>query len=212
MGLIAQYLRVEKHTTAEAVTVVGTDNILGIAGHFLLFWLAVLISNVSLGQIHIPHASSLLLVGVVAIIILVVALTSRLRKAVIGVLRQIAHDIGNYRKQPWRVVLAACNTLLLTLLYVSILWACVYAVGIHLTFAKVLVVFTAGSIVGNATPTPGGVIGAEAGLFGGFVAYHLNDSTALAIALLYRFLTYWLPILPGLLAFWFAQRKLKLIG
>lgn len=55
------------------------------------------------------------------------------------------------------------------------------------------------------------MIGAEAGLVAGFVAYGIPADRALAIALLYRFLTYWLPLLPGFVAFVIVQRRLQLV-
>jgi uncharacterized protein (TIRG00374 family) len=90
---------------------------------------------------------------------------------------------------------------LLTVTYVTIFYYCTEAVGIHLELQQVFLVFTIGMIVGTATPTPGGLVGAEAGLTGGLIAYGVQPDMALAAALLYRFLTYWLPLLPGFITF-----------
>jgi glycosyltransferase 2 family protein len=211
MGLIAQYLRKQKHTTSEAVTVVGMDNIIGIIGHFALFFVVVTIGDVSFTAIHAPHISPTVL-ALTLVVIAIVALLPPIRRAITKAATRVGHDLVQYRSRPVQLVFAMVNSLLLTVLYVSVLWACSYAVGAGLPFAKVIVVFTAGSIIGNATPTPGGLVGTEAGLFGGFVAYGLTSSTALAAALLYRLCTYWLPIAPGLIAFWLAERREKLIA
>jgi uncharacterized protein (TIRG00374 family) len=72
---------------------------------------------------------------------------------------------------------------------------------LHLGLEHIFLVFTIGMIVGTATPTPGGLVGAEAGLTGGLITYGVQADTALAAALLYRFLTYWLPLLPGFIIF-----------
>jgi len=40
----------------------------------------------------------------------------------------------------------------------------------------------------------------------GLVAYGVAAPSALAVALLYRLLTYWLPLGPGLLVFLFTRR------
>jgi uncharacterized membrane protein YbhN (UPF0104 family) len=211
MGLIAQYLRVQKHTTSEAVTVIGMDNIIGIIGHFSLFFVILAVAHVSFTTVHVPHVSGIVLLGAIVLVGVLGCIPS-IRARVRHAGAQIGHDLMSYRNRPAQLILAVCNSLLLTLLYVSILWVSTYAVGKGLSFPKTLVVFTAGSIIGNATPTPGGLIGTEAGLFGGFVAYGLSSGTALAAALLYRLFTYWLPIVPGLIAFWLAQRKLQLVG
>jgi uncharacterized membrane protein YbhN (UPF0104 family) len=211
IGLVAQYLRTQKHTTSEALTVVGADNVIGIIGHFSLFFVVVAFGRVSFATMHLPHIPRLVLLGLVALLVLLGCL-SRTRAALRRATSQVGHNLMLYRKHPLRFVLAFLNSVLLTILYVSILWACTYAVGEGQSFPKVLVVFTAGSIIGNVTPTPGGLVGTEAGLFGGFFAYGLSSGAALAAALLYRLLTYWLPIVPGVIAFWIAQRRLKLIA
>jgi uncharacterized protein (TIRG00374 family) len=81
------------------------------------------------------------------------------------------------------------------------------ALGIHLSFVPTLLILTFGVGAGAATPTPGGLGGFEAGLVGGFVAYDVNASAALAIALLYRLISYWLTLLIGAGAFIFCQRQ-----
>jgi uncharacterized membrane protein YbhN (UPF0104 family) len=209
MGLIAQYLRTQKHTTSEAVAVVGMDNVIGIIGHFSLFFVAIALANVSFTAVHLPHVS-LFWLAALLVVVLFLGCIRRVRTGVVKALQHIWHDLASYRRHPVKLALALANSLMLTMLYVSILWVCAYAVNADLSFPKILVVFTAGSIVGNATPTPGGLVGTEAGLFGGFAAYGLSNGTALAAALLYRLLTYWLPILPGIIGFWAVQRKLNL--
>ena len=86
------------------------------------------------------------------------------------------------------------------------------AFGVHLDFTQVLVIFTLGSVVGVATPTPGGLIGIEAGLIAGFVAFGISGPKALAIVLTYRFISYWLPILPGFIALVYVKRRHLIAG
>src|SRR5581483_9785 len=201
IGLIAQYLRRQKHSTSEAITVIGMDNLIGVVGHFCLFFVAIGFSNVSSNTLSLPHISEIALLITASAALLVYSM-KRVRRYLRRLLGQIARDLGRYKQHPFKLSLAICNSLLLTILYVGILWASARAVGIALSFPKVLVIFTAASIIGNATPTPGGIVGTEAGLFGGFLAYGFSGGTALAAALLYRLLTYWLPILPGVIGFW----------
>ena len=64
------------------------------------------------------------------------------------------------------------------------------------------------SVIGKTvTPTPGGIIGAEAGLFAGLIAYGISASPALVIVVTYRLLTYWVPFLIGTLAFAVVKKK-----
>ena len=95
--------------------------------------------------------------------------------------------------------LTACNVLCL--------WASAAAAGIHLPLAALFIIFTFGISLGTATPTPGGLGGFEAGLFAGLVAYHVPSGPALAIALLYRLISYWLVLVIGAIAFTVGQRQ-----
>jgi uncharacterized protein (TIRG00374 family) len=95
----------------------------------------------------------------------------------------------------------------LTLFNVLCLLCCLSALGIHLPFVIVLLVFSFGVGAGAATPTPGGLGGFEAGLTAGFVAYHVGSSSALAAALLYRLISYWLPLIFGAVAFTICQKQ-----
>jgi uncharacterized protein (TIRG00374 family) len=96
------------------------------------------------------------------------------------------------------MVLTACNTFCL--------YVCLQALGLSLPLSVVLVVFTLGVSAGEAVPTPGGLGGFEAGLAAGFVAYGIEPSQALAAAILYRLVSYWLPLAAGLAAFIASER------
>ncbi|HEV2403398.1 MAG TPA: lysylphosphatidylglycerol synthase transmembrane domain-containing protein [Candidatus Saccharimonadales bacterium] len=212
MGLIAQYLRTQQHTTAEAVSVVGMDDFIGIIGHFGLFGVVIVFANVSFIGLHPTYDVQSLAIALFVLALCIGGLLTigELRPRIIRGTRHVIDEFLDYRQHPWRLVLALGDSLLLTFLYVSVLWCSARALGIDLSFARILVIFTAGSAVGTATPTPGGLIGTEAGLFAGFLGYGVSGSPALAAALLYRLLTYWLPIIPGVLAFIVVQRRLRL--
>ncbi len=99
------------------------------------------------------------------------------------------------------------TSLVLTLSNVLCLFFCALALGIHLPFATIMLVFTLGLGAGSAVPTPGGLGGFEAGLAAGFVGYGVDASTALAAALLYRLVSYWLPMAAGAVAFIASERR-----
>ena len=75
------------------------------------------------------------------------------------------------------------------------------ALDVHLSAQALFMAFSIGTLAGAVTPTPGGLVGAEAGLTAGLAAYGVAPETALAVALLHRFLTYWLPLLPAFAVF-----------
>jgi uncharacterized protein (TIRG00374 family) len=97
--------------------------------------------------------------------------------------------------------------MVLTLCYVLCLWAAAAALGVHLSVVAALLVLTLGVGAGSATPTPGGLGGYEAGLVAGLIAYGADSSAALAVALLFRLISYWLTLAAGAVAFAYAQRR-----
>ncbi|MDH4309289.1 MAG: lysylphosphatidylglycerol synthase domain-containing protein, partial [Acidimicrobiia bacterium] len=64
--------------------------------------------------------------------------------------------------------------------------------------------------VGTVTPTPGGLGGFEVALVAGLTRIGPTAGQAVAAALAFRILTFWLPIIPGLSALR-ALRKRRLI-
>jgi uncharacterized protein (TIRG00374 family) len=68
----------------------------------------------------------------------------------------------------------------------------------------------AGAAISSAAPTPGGVGATEAALIAGYTAVGVTAATAFAAVLLFRLVTFWLPILPGWLALVGLQRSGRL--
>ena len=53
----------------------------------------------------------------------------------------------------------------------------------------------------NALPLPGGVGGVEGGMIGAFLAFGVNGSLTVLAVLAYRTISYWLPTIPGVIAY-----------
>lgn len=97
---------------------------------------------------------------------------------------------------------------MLTVSFILCLDASVRAFGGSASFAAIAVVFLAGNAIGSAAPVPGGIGAIEAALIAGLTTTgKLPIETATAAVLLFRFLTFWLPVLPGWMAFTYLQRK-----
>ena len=61
-------------------------------------------------------------------------------------------------------------------------------------------------MLGNLLPMPGGVGGVEGGMIASFVAFGVDAGLAVVAVLIYRAFTFWLPLIPGVIAF-FQLRK-----
>jgi uncharacterized protein (TIRG00374 family) len=210
LGANYLYLRGQKHSASRAVAVVGINNLLGLTGHWIVVGvtLALFPGDARLDTSRIMVDSDLLIKGLLVVLVAVIAAGLVFgRKKAAKALRDIKTQLISYRRRPLRLAAAQCTSILLTLCNVLCLTACLYALGIQLPFAAVLVVFTFGVSAGAAVPTPGGLGGFEAGLAAGFIAYGIDSSAALAAALLYRLISYWLPMTVGLAAFIVCQKR-----
>ena len=61
-------------------------------------------------------------------------------------------------------------------------------------------------MLANTLPLPGGVGSVDGGMIGAFVAFGVDPASAIVAVLAYRFFAFWLPILPGALAFFQLRR------
>ena len=79
--------------------------------------------------------------------------------------------------------------------------------GGHASFPALAVVYLTGSALGAIVPTPGGLGAVEVALSGTMAAVaHVPSATALSAVLLFRLMTFWLPIPVGWVALNYLQR------
>jgi glycosyltransferase 2 family protein len=99
------------------------------------------------------------------------------------------------------------GTLLLSLAYILCLSACVAAFGRSVPIAKIGFVYLTGSAIGSIIPTPGGLGAVEAALTAGLTAAGVPGAVAVSAVLLFRLLTFWVPVPLGWAALNFLERK-----
>lgn len=201
------YLRKNRHTRAQAGSVVAANNLLGMIAHVLLLIVLLALFHDRLPALHLSGGYGW--VGKVLVVIIVITLIAasrwrrRLERAGRGILRQLF----TYRQRPGRLGGALLTSMALTLCNVISFWYCAQALHARLGIVAALLVFTLGVALGTAIPTPGGLGGVEAGLVAGLVAYHLPASTALATVLLYRLMSFWLALIVGGALFLAVRRR-----
>jgi uncharacterized protein (TIRG00374 family) len=74
-------------------------------------------------------------------------------------------------------------------------------------FAKIGFVYLTGSTLGSIIPTPGGIGAVEAALTAGLTASGVPGAVAVSAVLLFRLLTFWLPVPVGWAALHFLERN-----
>jgi uncharacterized membrane protein YbhN (UPF0104 family) len=82
----------------------------------------------------------------------------------------------------------------------AVLWACFHAFGEPPPTAELVVGYFVG-MLGNLLPLPGGIGGVEGGMIGSLIAFGVDGGLAIVAVLSYRAFSFWLPTLPGALAY-----------
>jgi uncharacterized protein (TIRG00374 family) len=83
---------------------------------------------------------------------------------------------------------------------IGVLWASFRAFGAAPAFAVLVVAFFVG-MLGNLLPLPGGIGGVDGGMIGAFAAFNVDTGLAVVAVLVYRGFTFWLPTVPGVIAY-----------
>ncbi len=89
---------------------------------------------------------------------------------------------------------------------IAILWASFHAFNVSVPLAVVIQGFFLGMLANLIPFAPGGVGAVDAGMIGAFVLFGLPSAEVFAAVLTYRVIGFWLPIPPGIIAF-FQLRK-----
>jgi uncharacterized protein (TIRG00374 family) len=61
-------------------------------------------------------------------------------------------------------------------------------------------------MLGNLLPLPAGIGGVDGGMIGAFVAFDVDFGLATVAVLVFRGFTFWLPTLPGAVAYFQLRR------
>jgi uncharacterized protein (TIRG00374 family) len=90
---------------------------------------------------------------------------------------------------------------------IATLWACFHAYGPDPPpFAVIVLAYFIG-MLGNTLPLPGGIGGVDGGMIGAFAALDVSSDYAISAVLTYRAFAFWLPTLPGAIAYFQLRRR-----
>ena len=88
---------------------------------------------------------------------------------------------------------------------ISVLWAMFHAFGSPPPFTVIWMAYFVG-MLGNLLPLPGGLGGVEGGMIGAFAAFGVDFNLSVLAVLSYRGISFWLPTLPGAVAYFQLRR------
>jgi putative heme transporter len=94
---------------------------------------------------------------------------------------------------------------------IAVLWASFRAFGASPPIGVVVMAYFVG-MVGNTLPLPGGIGGVDGGMIGAFSAFGVPVEVSIVSVLAYRGFAFWLPTLPGAVAYLQLRRTVQRWG
>ena len=202
------YLTNNRHSKAQAASVVAANSIIGVVANLLL--MAILVLFVPLKSFRFKLASpKLVLIAaiVIGLAIIVILFYPKLRRYLRRNVKMILKNLSEYRFHKAKLSYGILCQMALTLFYVLALDYSLKAVGGYLPLSSVMLVYSFGVWLGAAIPAPGGVGSVEAGLAGGLIAFKTSLAHAVAAVLIFRLISFWLLLFIGVIPLVWAYRK-----
>lgn len=145
--------------------------------------------------------------AVTGLAMLVPRVRAVVRDQVVPSLKQSVTAMSTVARNPVKITVLFTGITLLSVGYAACLYFSLRAFDAQASYAAVALVYLTAGTVAAAAPTPGGLGAVEAILLAALTGIGIASPTALAGIFLYRLATFWLPILPGFLAFrWLTAR------
>jgi uncharacterized membrane protein YbhN (UPF0104 family) len=208
----ARYLNRSGLPPAAAAATVGVSQVAAFTMHVFLMLLVAIAAGTQADLQFNPPRGVIIGVGIAAMIIGGLASIAHVRRWLASRIRpmveQVIPRLVTVAQRPAKLAQGFGGILLLNLAYCACLVASVRAFSDDLTIAAICFVYLAGSTLGQAAPTPGGLGVVEAAIAAGLTAAGMDSALAVSATLLFRTVTFWIPTVPG----WFAFRNLTANG
>jgi len=203
MGVNVRFLQRSGVPKGDAVGAVALNGTVGFVVHVVaLIFCGVVLGRTGLPSVHLPSGWTLLVAAVAVLSVVGVILeTSFGRKHLLLPTERTTHDLLAVIRRPTKAVQMFGGAILVLGSAIVALGFALIAFHAHASWLDVTRVSLGGSAVASAAPTPGKVGAVEAALIAGLTAVGVASGPAVAGVLAFRLASFWLPIIPGWLAF-----------
>ena len=125
-------------------------------------------------------------------------------------LRSMRSTLGATIRMPGRAAALFGGSAGVTAAHTLALSCALRSVGATTSVLDVAIIYLGAAAIGSISPTPGGLGAFEAALVTGLNKVATPTSTAAAAVVLYRLISFWLPVLPGAVAFGRLRRRAQI--
>lgn len=211
VALNIRFLRKSGVAPADAAASVGVSQVFAFALHLTLLIIFAALTGASQQNSLRPHGWVYIALAVLVISALTVlafpAGRRLVRSRLAPALGQVIPRLLDVAQRPAKLAEGIGGAFLITSAYILCLDASIRALGGSLPLASIAVVYLTGNAIGSVVPTPGGLGAVEAALSAGLTAAGLPGTTAVSAVLLFRTLTFWLPVPIGWVSMNYLLRR-----
>ena len=205
-----RYLRRAGVAPADAVASVGVWQVVAFVLHIMVLAIFATVAgtsdHTSLRPPGWTYIAAAVLLAAILAVLAVPAGRKLLLSRIASTASQVIPRLLYIGQSPVKLAEGIGGALLVTGAYIGCLAVCIRDFGGSLPIAVVAVVYLTGNAIGSAVPTPGGIGAVEAALSAGLTAAGLHSVAAISAVLLFRLVTFGLPVPFGWLAMNYLQR------
>lgn len=209
IGLTSEYYRRLGRPRSQAILMATLPSIIG--GTTIILIALILAPNVIIqltDNIETSLSTFSLLVGISAVTVTAAILVVTYKQKIIDKLTEATTGLRSI-KQFRLTLLIAVASAAQAIVSAFVLFACIHAINADLNFITILVLVIVAVLVSEGAPTPGGIGATEVVLIFGLTNTGLSPTQSVAVTLLFRFVTFVLPIIPGGIALTRIDRIMK---
>jgi uncharacterized membrane protein YbhN (UPF0104 family) len=200
IGLITEYYRKLGQRRSRALVMATIPIVVGsIMTIFIIFIISPLTLIEVANNLRASYKPELVvLVGGICVV-LVTLVSIFLRKRLKDIFEEAVMGLKSVRSFR-QLAKVSGGSILLTLVAALVLYASIQAIHGHLSFVIVITIFITSLLISEVAPTPGGIGATEAVLVLGLTGAGLSAAQALSATLIFRFISFLLPLIPGVVA------------
>lgn len=212
ISIAAVHLRHAGITLRKAVVITVGNNIFGLVTNIIVIVGALLLEPSTLTTIAENISATYLLLASISLMAVVVLLSwlshaRGTRTSIKKVNREWSGLTRKLLKHPHRLIGVVSIAVIVIFGHVLMLMLAGNAVSVVITVTDAIIALGVGVLMGGALPTPGGIGAVEAGTTTALVVLGYSPQEALSAALLFRAITYWMPLLPGTFAYVYLRER-----
>lgn len=204
LSLNTYYLTQRKHTVQQAASVMAMNGLTSGVAYFVLILLALIASSAEgSSQLEGKHVVLLVCAAAALLVLIIVVLfrIGRVRRLFHRLLGSIYDNIEDYKNNKRGVLWAIFLNGIGSLTSNFALFASARALGMDISLPQAFLAYTFGNVAAGLVPTPGGLGAAEAGLYAAFTLMGFGAAESMAAVGVYRLISFWIPAVPGYIAF-----------